>query len=118
MLKIILIDDEPLILKYLTLLLSKRYKVIPFDSPIKAKQFLSRNSDIDYIISDYMMNELNGIELFDYIVEKNYFDMPEKYFLFMTAFDNNSIYNKLIKTGCRVVSKAELNIDILEVHFE
>lgn len=62
---IMLVDDEPLLLKMLTTLLeSCDYKVEAYSCPMKAFEFISReHSRIDLVITDIRMPEMDGIRL-------------------------------------------------------
>ena len=106
-----IIDDEPLILKYLNILLSKNFKIVTFSKAQNAIQYMHKDSAVDNIICDYMMDDANGIDVLNYVINKNYFEDYKKKFIFITAFDDNEIYNKLMRTGCRIVGKADLSIE-------
>tara|TARA_Y100000389_G_C17098023_1_gene334500 strand:+ start:159 stop:524 length:366 start_codon:yes stop_codon:yes gene_type:complete len=112
--KIMIIDDEPLILKYLNILLSEKFEVVTFSKAKNAIQYMHEENTVDNIICDYMMDDANGIDVLNYVINKNYFEDYKKKFIFITAFDDNEIYNKLIRTGCRIVGKADLSIEKIE----
>ena len=111
---LLIIDDEPLIIKYLGKLLSKNYHTFSFNNAEEAIEHLKHNNDIDFIISDYMMNNSNGIDVLEYIINKNYFINYKKQFIFMTAFNENEIFHKLNNTGCRIINKSELTVSKIE----
>ncbi len=60
--KILILDDDKLVTKTLTLLLNAqtKYEVFAFNSPIEALAFVKEN-EIDLIISDFLMPEMDGI---------------------------------------------------------
>lgn len=61
--KILLVDDDPFMLKFLTRILSKNsMEITCFTHPQDAAQSL-KNQGFDLIISDVMMPEVNGVEL-------------------------------------------------------
>ena len=60
--KILILDDDKLVTKTLTLLLNAQtdYDVCAFNSPIEALAYIKEN-EIDLIISDFLMPEMDGI---------------------------------------------------------
>ena len=60
---IVIVDDEPLVTSSLKTLLVLEGKYVPeiFNSPMEALEYL-RKSEVDLIISDFLMPEMNGIE--------------------------------------------------------
>jgi DNA-binding NtrC family response regulator len=60
--KIVLVDDEEMVLKSLNSLLEleTNYQVLTFTSVMDALGFIKKN-DIDLVISDYLMPEMDGI---------------------------------------------------------
>ena len=116
--KLIIIDDEPLIRKYLSALLGKKYNIVTFKCAEDAISYINSSDDIDHILCDYMMKNINGLELLDEIIKLNYFNDYTKHFLFMTAYEDNQVYYKLISTGCRVVKKTSISQDLLEDIFK
>ncbi len=115
---ILILDDEPLILKYLSALLQPHYNVFSFESPLEAIKLVDKNESIDFILSDYLMKDINGIDFLDFIINKKYFNKPSERFIFMTAYEGNDIYHNLIKTGCRIVKKTNLDIEFIRDIFE
>src|SRR5579863_3985543 len=62
--KILIVDDEPLILKLLSEFLEPTYSVITADSGEKAWQLLTESShNFSAVITDRMMPDMNGVEL-------------------------------------------------------
>ncbi|MCB9383248.1 MAG: response regulator [Bryobacterales bacterium] len=61
---IAIVDDEEMVLTSLRsfLMLETDYEVLTFNSPKKALAELA-DKDLDLIVSDYLMPEMNGIEL-------------------------------------------------------
>lgn len=63
-LKIVLVDDEPGVLRALTLLLQAlKCEVSPFDHPGAALSYLVTKPPVDLVLSDMRMPELSGAEL-------------------------------------------------------
>lgn len=79
--KILIIDDEPLVAKTLKRLL-RSYDVTVIHSPSEATEFI-RSSNPDLIFCDLMMPDLSGSELFEIICEH----VPEhkEKFVFITG---------------------------------
>lgn len=62
--QLVLVDDEPGVLRALSLLLTGlKTRVIPFSSPRDVIAYLATNPAPDAIISDLRMPEVNGIDL-------------------------------------------------------
>ncbi|WDE99103.1 response regulator [Lentisphaera profundi] len=60
---ILLVDDEPTVLKLTKMILEKNhFKITAFSSPVQALKSFDPN-EFDLIISDLVMPEMNGIEL-------------------------------------------------------
>ncbi|EDM27609.1 two component transcriptional regulator, winged helix family protein [Lentisphaera araneosa HTCC2155] len=60
--KILLVDDEPTVLKLTTMILERQnFEITSFDSPLKALEATDPN-DYDLIISDLVMPKLNGLK--------------------------------------------------------
>ena len=61
---IVVVDDNPVVLRTLHSMLSPQYKVVPLSSGQLALNFLSKNP-ADLILLDYEMPEMNGQEVFE-----------------------------------------------------
>ncbi len=82
MAKILIVDDEPKILKILSVMLkSNGYKVDTANNAIEALEKLKYNN-FDLIISDIKMPEIDGIQFMKKVFQE-YWQMP---FIFITAF--------------------------------
>ena len=116
--RLLIIDDELLIRKYLKRTLSEDFEVITLSDPAAAMQNIKRYiSPTDYILCDYMMDQATGLEFFDYLVKIDYFEMIQNNFCFMTAYEDDELFNKIIPTGCRIVGKNDLNHMIIKEVF-
>ena len=63
--RIVLIDDEPGVLKALTLMLeSLGHQVMPFNNPSEALTYLHAGIDADLVLSDQRMPGMSGTDLF------------------------------------------------------
>jgi len=66
--RILVVDDDALILQALTrILVSEGYEVVAHQDPLQA----ARETDFSVVISDFMMPQMNGIELLTYLRESN-----------------------------------------------
>lgn len=80
MIKIMIVDDDPVILEMITdLLLSENYEVIAVQNGEKALSYLETSS-VDLLILDVMMPKMNGWELAAFV--NKFLDIP---ILFLTA---------------------------------
>jgi DNA-binding NtrC family response regulator len=62
--KLLLIDDEPGVLRALALLLSTMaFDVKPFGSPVEAVGYILTTEEIDLVVTDLRMPELSGDEV-------------------------------------------------------
>ena len=109
---LIIIDDEPLIKKYLSFMLEKHFIVHSFENAENALTFLNKKKHVDYILSDYMMENVNGLEFLSEVISNDLLKNPVNNFCFMTAYDNH-IVGKLNKTGCRIISKENINTETI-----
>ncbi len=81
--KVLVIDDEPLILKLIQRALADHYDVTTKSSSLEAYSYLKAQNDFDIILCDLMMPEMTGMELFERVSETMP-DLTEK-FVFMTG---------------------------------
>lgn len=62
MLNILIIDDDPIYRRLSSSILKERFNVLVADSPSVAFQLL-RNNRVDYVICDYRLPEMDGLEV-------------------------------------------------------
>jgi len=67
---IVIVDDEPSILKVLRFLLARTYNVHLFDNPAEAERFVDEHP-VDLVVTDEMMPEMRGSELLARIHKKH-----------------------------------------------
>lgn len=111
MIKILLIEDEPLIQKSLKKLLEKRGAEVIVESRGREAIELLLNQKFDRIICDLMLQDISG---FDVIEEaKGRFTMAEisKLFIIITAYSSPHVIEKATQYGCLLFSKPFENID-------
>jgi nitrogen-specific signal transduction histidine kinase len=65
--RLLLVDDEPLLLRAMSRLLSPRFGVTTATSGRQALELLEAGQDFDLIVSDLMMPDLSGMDLFDWL---------------------------------------------------
>ncbi|WP_409029067.1 sigma-54-dependent transcriptional regulator [Gracilimonas sediminicola] len=81
---ILVVDDDELLLGFMEEILTKEgFKVHAFESPVKATEYLEKNS-VDLVITDVKMNEMTGDEVLAK-VKKNY---PDTGVIMITGFGN------------------------------
>jgi DNA-binding NtrC family response regulator len=69
--KIVLVDDDDMVRKTFTLLLGKKYRLIPLKDPLQALSQL-KGGRADLIIADYRLPHLNGMELIKRLRENGF----------------------------------------------
>ncbi len=80
--KIVIVDDEVLILEFCKIILSEKYEVITESNSKKALNLIS-NEKPDLIIMDLKMPGMDGFRIFDLLKENN--DTQNIPVLFITA---------------------------------
>lgn len=70
--RILVVDDEPNIVKLLEIFLKlKGFEVLGVTSGIEALEVIQSNNKIDFVITDIMMPEISGAELLKKIAAMN-----------------------------------------------
>jgi two-component system, chemotaxis family, protein-glutamate methylesterase/glutaminase len=97
--KVLLVDDEPLLLEALTEYLMEldqgRYSVLKANNGHQALEILG-TEDICLVITDLYMPEISGIQLLVIIKEK----YPETNVILMTAYYSEQVRTKAEENGC------------------
>lgn len=93
---ILLVDDEPDLLKLISEYVSSYEFLTPVkhSSPTEALKW-AKSSSFDIAVVDYKMPEMNGLELIEKLKKSN----PDSHFILMTAHGNLEIAIEAIKTG-------------------
>lgn len=95
--RILLVDDEPEVLQYLSALMLEHYEVIQAQSGEEAQFFLWTNR-VELIISDLMMEKINGMDLLKRIREEGVNkDTP---FLLLTGYLSKESLQQAANLGC------------------
>jgi PAS domain S-box-containing protein len=84
--RLLLVDDEPLLLKAMARLLGDDFRVVPAGSGRDALALLEAGEAFDLVVSDLMMAEVSGMELFDWLYEHRRADAERMIFLTGGAF--------------------------------
>jgi DNA-binding response OmpR family regulator len=111
--KILIVDDNPSVLKLLNISLSKAgYEVIEAENGEEA--FATANNELpDLIISDIMMPQMDGLELCWMIRENS--KVPIVPFIFLTSFDDPETEVKGFRAGAdRYLNKPIERKELLE----
>ncbi|MCX8034476.1 MAG: response regulator [Thermodesulfovibrio sp.] len=94
--KILIVDDEPDMLKLLSMILKEKtpYEIITTNNPIEAVQ-LVKTTDFDLIITDLKMPGLDGLQLLEEVKKKNE-DIPV---VIITAYGTIDSATEAIEKG-------------------
>ncbi|KAF0184125.1 MAG: putative two-component system response regulator [Nitrospirae bacterium] len=93
---ILVVDDDPYVLEYVTALLSEyNYSVLPFGNAKGAADCVQRDGNIDAVLTDIKMPVMTGIDLLERIHAMN----PELPVLLMTAYAELDTAVSAIKQG-------------------
>jgi len=80
---VLVVDDDPYVLEYVTALLSEyNYTILSFSNGREAVERLKHDSAIDAVLTDIKMPIMTGIELLEHVHAMN----PELPVLLMTAY--------------------------------
>lgn len=105
-------DDDEWWLEFANKFLTKinpNYEFIGTTDPSKVLALLSKNKNVDIIISDYQMAEMNGIELL-IEVKETYNDLP---FIILTGRANKENFLQAIQAGAKFVISKNENVEYL-----
>ncbi|MFO8235763.1 MAG: response regulator [Bacteroidales bacterium] len=91
---ILVVDDNFSNLILLEHILTDFYNIIAFSSPLKVIQHL-KEKEADLIISDLVMPEMTGIELFQKIKTEK----PDLPFIILSAYDKDQDITKAYEQG-------------------
>lgn len=98
--KIILVDDEPLTLKYLeqdVMKMDNEWEVVnSFYDSIDAYEWLTHNT-VDLILTDIKMPGMTGLELCEKIIDLN----PEQYIVIISGYDEFEFAQEAISLGVK-----------------
>jgi CheY-like chemotaxis protein len=110
-LKVLIIEDEILIQKSLTILLSKRGASVDATASGVEAIKLIKNNQYDRIVCDLMLQDITG---FDVIEEsKSTFDIDQigKKFIIITAYSSEQVIENAKKYKCDILNKPFTNMN-------
>ncbi len=96
--KVLIVDDEPLLLQALELGLpgqEKDFAILTADSGRKALAVME-DHEIDVVVADLVMPEISGLELMEIVRDRQ----PGADFILMTGFGSEKIRNTAREGGC------------------
>ncbi|MBR3051017.1 MAG: response regulator, partial [Selenomonadaceae bacterium] len=107
--KILIVDDERIMLKIATKILSKEYETIGASSGAEAIEMFQRERP-DLVLSDLLMPGIDGYELHRLLQEKSAEPVP---IMFMTADDSAESESKGFELGAADYIRKPLKADVL-----
>ena len=107
--KILVVDDEEMMLMMARHILSRKYEVITANSGAEAIEIFESERP-DMILSDLMMPEMDGYELHRILQEKSAEPVP---IMFMTADDSDESESKGFELGAEDYIRKPLKPDLL-----
>lgn len=107
--KILIVDDEKILLKIASKILSKEYETICAASGAEAIKIFERERP-SLVLSDLMMPEMDGYELQRRLQEKSSEPVP---IIFMTADDSDESESKVFEVGAADYIRKPLKADVL-----
>lgn len=67
--RLLVIDDEPILLEMVETVLGSQHDVVVFSSAVDAFEALRTDKNFDLILCDLMMNEMNGMDFYQRLKE-------------------------------------------------
>ena len=104
---ILLVDDEPQILKLLEMFLRNcGHNVLIAADGAQAVQVLEEQGDVDVILSDLRMPKMDGLQLLEVVVER-WQSVP---FLLLTGPGDEEVASSAVQRGARDCMKKPLGL--------
>lgn len=107
--KILVVDDEKIMLMLARRILSKKYEVITAMSATEAIELFETERP-DLVLSDLMMPEMDGYEFHRVLQEKNSETVP---IIFMTADESNESETRVFNNGAMDFIRKPFHPDVL-----
>lgn len=111
MVKILLIEDEPLIQKSLKKLLERQGAQVSVESQGKDAIEHIRREKFDRIICDLMLQDISGFDVIEESKSKYSMNEIANLFIIITAYSSPQVLEKAAQYGCLVLSKPFENIE-------
>ena len=109
MTKILVVDDEPMMLKLTGKILADKYEILTASSAKEAIEIYDAEKP-DMILTDLLMPEMNGFEMHKLLSEKHNLNIPVMY---MTADDTDEAEGKGFKLGAADFIRKPFRADVL-----
>ena len=108
---ILVVDDEPTILRSLSKLLQQTYSDYKIETAASAEEALEifESEPIDLLITDLKLPEMDGLSLTKNTLQR----FPETRSILMTAFGSNDIHCDAYRKGCVAYIEKPFDIDSL-----
>lgn len=103
--KILLVEDEPLIQKSLKRLLEKRGANVQAVSTGKEAIDALMANDFERIICDLMLQDITGFDVIEESKRKYGREEIARKFVIITAYTSPQVHEKATSYGCRVIGK-------------
>ena len=103
--KILLVEDEPLIQKSLKLLLERNLATVDVEQSGKNAIKLILKNDYDRIVCDLMLQDITGFDIIEDAKAKYGPDEIKHKFIIITAYSSPQVLEKAAEYGCKVISK-------------
>ncbi|PSU09022.1 regulator [Photobacterium gaetbulicola] len=115
--KILLVDDNRTMLLFMEKVLSKRgFDVITANDGMHALQVLEERPDIQFVLSDWMMPEMDGIELCSRVKSANY--GRYLFFMLLSGKDDKESIVSGINAGADDFVVKDTHVDELEARIQ
>lgn len=115
--KILLIEDEPLIQKSIKKLLELRGTTVTAVASGTEAVDLIKKETFDRIICDLMLNDITGFEVIEEAVNVYGRDKIPSLFIIITAYSSPQTIDTAKQYGCKILSKPFEDINIAIDHF-
>ncbi len=109
--KILLVEDEPLIQKSLKKLLEKKGSEVTVESRGREAIGLILNQKFDRIICDLMLQDISGFDVIEESKARFSINEISKLFIIITAYSSPHVIEKASQYGCLLLSKPFENIE-------
>lgn len=103
--KILLIEDEPLIQRSLKKILEKKGAEVHVESSGKKAIEQIHNNDFDRIICDLMLQDTTGFNVIEESKKRYTIHEISKLFIIITAYSSPQVLEKANEYGCKVLGK-------------
>lgn len=103
--KILIVEDEPLIARSLKKLLEKKGCTVTWEPSGNEAIEIIKKDDFDRIICDLMLQDVSGFDVIEDSKERyNHGEIGQK-FIIITAYSSPQVLERASQYGCMVLSK-------------